>query len=219
MYTYLSKIIFNLSLFQFPNINQKLKNPNPPHSHHYYSPTTTITNNLCWRHQEEIRYRQLPASHPPTTTGCQLPKMNLKKKKKNQHILPQSLPVHHSYLAPLGRDGGAIKAAMSGCQPWIWRRMVVIDTHQQDVIKWILDMDFEDKEWWWIVVDVTSDLLQVAPAKLVVVIANGIIWVFVFYFFGFWFILGNWNSERLKIIFYLNRCTCGKYLLVEYGVE
>ena len=30
MYTYLSKIIFNLSLFQFPNINQKLKNPNPP---------------------------------------------------------------------------------------------------------------------------------------------------------------------------------------------
>ena len=82
MYTYLSKIIFNLSLFQFPNINQKLKNPNPPHNHHYYSPTTTITNNLCWRHQEEIRYRQRPASHPPTTPGCQLPKMNLKKKKK-----------------------------------------------------------------------------------------------------------------------------------------
>ena len=76
MYTYLSKIIFNLSLFQFPNINQKLKNPNPPHSHHYYSPTTTITNNLCWRHQEEIRHRQLPASQPATTTGCQLPKMN-----------------------------------------------------------------------------------------------------------------------------------------------
>ena len=36
-------------------------------------------------------------------------------------------------------------------------------------------MDFEDKEWWWIVVDVTGDLLQVAPVKLVVVVANGII--------------------------------------------
>ena len=48
--------------------------------------------------------------------------------------------------------------------------MAVMDTHQQDVIKLILDMDFEDKEWWWIAIDVTSDLLQVAPAKLVVVV-------------------------------------------------
>ena len=48
--------------------------------------------------------------------------------------------------------------------------MTVMDTHKQDVIKLILDMDFEDKEWWWIATDVTSDLLQVAPAKLVVVV-------------------------------------------------
>ena len=48
-----------------------------------------------------------------------------------------------------------------------------MDTHQQDVIKLILDMDFEDKERWWIATDVTSDLLQVAPAKLVVVVAGG----------------------------------------------
>ena len=121
MYTYLSKIIFNLSLFQFPNINQKLKNPNPPHSHHYYSSTTTIINNLCWRHQEEIRHRQLPATlagHPPTHHH-RLSVTKNELKKKNQHILHQSPPVHHSYSAPLGRDGGAIKATISRCQPWI----------------------------------------------------------------------------------------------------
>ena len=134
--------------------------------------------------------------------------MNLKKKRKNQHIPHQSPPVHHSYSTPLGRDGDAIKATMSGYQPWIWRRMVVMDTHQQDAI------------------DVTDDLFQVASAKLVVVVMEerwwwlvGIIWVFVFYFFGFWFILGNWNDEKLKIRFELNRCTYGKYLLVEHGVE
>ena len=92
MYTYLSKIIFNLSLFQFPNINQKLKNPNPPHSHHYYSSTTTITNNLCWRHQEDIRHRQLPATpaatHPPTHRHRLSVTKNELKKKRPTHPPP-----------------------------------------------------------------------------------------------------------------------------------
>ena len=65
--------------------------------------------------------------------------------------------------------------------------MVVIDTHQQDVIKLILDMDFEDKERWWIAVDVTGDLLQVALAKLVVVVAGGD--YLSFGFLLFWFLI------------------------------
>ena len=52
-----------------------------------------------------------------------------------------------------------------------------MDTHQQDVIELILDMDFEDKERWWIATDVTSDLLQVAPAKLVVVVEEWWWWL------------------------------------------
>ena len=45
-----------------------------------------------------------------------------------------------------------------------------MDTHQQDAIKLILDMDFEHKDRWWIAIDVTDDLFQVASAKLVVVV-------------------------------------------------
>ena len=52
-----------------------------------------------------------------------------------------------------------------------------MDTHQQDVIKLILDMDFEDKEQWWIAVDVTGDLLQVVPVKLVVVVEERWWWL------------------------------------------
>ena len=63
-----------------------------------------------------------------------------------------------------------------------------MDTHQQDVIKLILDMDFEDKERWWIAVDVTSDLRQVAPVKLVVVVVAGGDYLS-FCFLLFWFLI------------------------------
>ena len=64
-----------------------------------------------------------------------------------------------------------------------------MDTHQQDVIKLILDMDFEDKEWWWIATDVTSDLLQVVPAKLVVVVVVAGGDYLSFCFLLFWFLI------------------------------
>ena len=71
-----------------------------------------------------------------------------------------------------------------------------MDTHEQDVIKQILDMDFEDKEWWWIATDVTSDLLQVAPAKLVVVmvVAGGD--YLSFGFLLFWFLIYVWKLKQ-----------------------
>ena len=64
-----------------------------------------------------------------------------------------------------------------------------MDTHQQDVIKLILDMDFEDKEWWWIATDVTNNLLQVVPAKLVVVVVVAGGDYLSFCFLLFWFLI------------------------------
>ena len=67
-----------------------------------------------------------------------------------------------------------------------------------------------------------SDLLLVAPMKVldggggggggIVMVAVARVWVFLIYF-------RKLNNKNLKIEFELNRCTYGKYLLVENGVE
>ena len=77
--------------------------------------------------------------------------------------------------------------------------MTVMDTHEQDVIKQILDMDFEDKEWWWIATDVTSDLLQVAPAKLVVVVVVAGGDYLSFCFLLFWFLIYIRKLKQWKV--------------------
>ena len=77
--------------------------------------------------------------------------------------------------------------------------MTVMDTHKQDVIKLILDMDFEDKEWWWIATDVTSDLLQVAPTKLVVVVVVAGGDYLSFCFLLFWFLIYIRKLKQWKV--------------------
>ena len=66
-----------------------------------------------------------------------------------------------------------------------------------------------------------SNLLLVAPMKVVdgggggggiVMVVVGRVWVFLIYF-------RKLNNKNLKIEFDLNRCTYGKYLLLEHGVE
>ena len=64
-----------------------------------------------------------------------------------------------------------------------------------------------------------SDLLLVAPTKVVddgggggiVMVVVGRVWVFFIYF-------RKLNNKNLTIEFDLNRCTYGKYLLVEHVV-
>ena len=84
-----------------------------------------------------------------------------------------------------------------------------------------------DNWWWWVggqwgwgAGGGVTYFLLVAPMKVVdggggggiVMVAVARVWVFLIYF-------RKLNNKNLKIEFDLNRCTYGKYLLVEHGVE